>query len=159
MQHKCDADAAEVVRKNLEVPPAGGKAGDQVPDGYMKVKEAVEGTYECLGITCEQVGVFVAENSGMEVCTGGGSSDAALGLRASLFAALAALAAYALDATAPFPRRTKNASAVGFLADARWYERAATPRPPFPRRRRADGRDGRPPGDEPQQHMEGGVGH
>ena len=93
---KCDADAAEVVRKNLEVPPAGGKAGDQVPDGYMKVKEAVEGTYECLGITCEQVGVFDAENSGMEVCTGGGSSDAALGLRASLLAALAALAAYAL---------------------------------------------------------------
>jgi len=78
------------------VPPAGGKAGDQVPDGYMKVKEAVEGTYECLGITCEQVGVFDAENSGMEVCTGGGSSDAALGLRASLLAALAALAAYAL---------------------------------------------------------------
>ena len=96
---KCDADAAEVVRKNLEVPPAGGKAGDQVPDGYMKVKEAVEGTYECLGITCEQVGVFDAANSGMEACTGTGgdnSSDAALGLRASLLAALAALAAYAL---------------------------------------------------------------
>ena len=114
---KCDADAAEVVRKNLEVPSAGGKAGYQVPDGYMKVKEAVEGTYECLGITCEQVGVFDAANSGMEACTdtggggggdsgggdsggggGGGdnSSDAALGLRASLLAALAALAAYAL---------------------------------------------------------------
>ena len=93
---KCDADAAQVVRNNLEVPSEGGKAGDQVPDGYMKVKEAVESTYECLGITCEQVGVFDAENSGMEVCTGGGSSDAALGLRASLLAALAALAAYAL---------------------------------------------------------------
>ena len=82
------------------MPPAGGKAGDQVPDGYMKVKEAVEGTYECLGITCEQVGVFDAANSGMEACTGTGggdnSSDAALGLRASLLAALAALAAYAL---------------------------------------------------------------
>ena len=92
---KCDADAAEVVRKNLEVPPAGGKAGDQVPDGYMKVKEAVEGTYECLGITCEQVGVFDAANSGMEACTDN-SSDAALGLRASLLAALAALVAAAL---------------------------------------------------------------
>ena len=81
------------------MPPAGGKAGDQVPDGYMKVKEAVEGTYECLGITCAQVGVFDAANSGMEVCTdtsGDNSSDAALGLRASLLAALAALAAYAL---------------------------------------------------------------
>ena len=112
---KCDADAAQVVRNNLEVPSEGGKAGDQVPDGYMKVKEAVESTYECLGITCEQVGVFDAANSGMEACTGTGgggggggggsggdggdgdnSSDAALGLRASLLAALAALAAYAL---------------------------------------------------------------
>ena len=80
-----------------------------------KVKEAVESTYECLGITCEQVGVFDAANSGMEACTGTGgggggggggsggdggdgdnSSDSALGLRASLLAALAALAAYAL---------------------------------------------------------------
>ena len=112
---KCDADAAQVVRNNLEVPSEGGKAGDQVPDGYMKVKEAVESTYECLGITCEQVGVFDAANSGMEACTGTGgggggggggsggdggdgdnSSDSALGLRASLLAALAALAAYAL---------------------------------------------------------------
>ena len=49
--------------------------------------------------TCAQVGVFDAANSGMEVCTdtsGDNSSDAALGLRASLLAALAALAAYAL---------------------------------------------------------------
>ena len=81
----------------IDAPPARWR-GD-VGSSPLKVKEAVESTYECLGITCEQVGVFDAANSGMEACTGTGgdnSSDAALGLRASLLAALAALAAYAL---------------------------------------------------------------
>lgn len=94
----CDAGAADVVRKNLEVTAAGGAEGAQVPDGYMAVKEAVESVYECLGITCGDVGAFDAANSGMEVCKDGElekGSDAAAGLRASLLAALAA-AAFAL---------------------------------------------------------------
>ena len=48
------------------------------------------------GATAFAASVEISRRNALEVCTGGGSSDAALGLRASLLAALAALAAYAL---------------------------------------------------------------
>merc|ERR1719159_1082689 len=42
-------------------------------DGYAKLKEQVETTYPCLGITCEEVGVYQTTagvaKGGMSVCT------------------------------------------------------------------------------------------
>jgi hypothetical protein len=40
-------------------------------DGYKKLKEEVEKTYPCLGITCEEVGVYQKSGSnlgGMGIC-------------------------------------------------------------------------------------------
>jgi hypothetical protein len=41
-------------------------------DGYAKLKEEVEKTYPCLGITCEEVGVYQksgVNKGGMVKCT------------------------------------------------------------------------------------------
>jgi len=82
--HKCDADAAKLVAANLNADvekPMGA-------NGFKAVKEALESTYACLGITCAHVGGLVLNgdtfyHSGAEPCTAeaggakGGAADAA----------------------------------------------------------------------------------
>ena len=60
----CNSVSASVVFNNLHV-ALGVTAA--VPDGYAAVKSAIESTYSCLGITCENVGGL--HYSGMEACS------------------------------------------------------------------------------------------
>jgi len=51
------------------------KAGEQVKDGYVKVKQQVESVFGCLGLTCREVGEWTSDGNvpaGMEACTGSG---------------------------------------------------------------------------------------
>ena len=57
---RCDANAAMTVETNMIF-------GANVPDGFAAVKSAIESTYSCLGITCENVGGL--HYSGMEACS------------------------------------------------------------------------------------------
>merc|ERR1719171_154968 len=67
--HYCSTDkndVAKLVKANLDV-----AASPQMKDGFKKLKEMVESVYDCLGITCADVGEF--QNSegvyaGMEAC-------------------------------------------------------------------------------------------
>ena len=59
--HHCDAAAAKVVSDNMKFdgqtfPTGGGIIGTR-PD-TLAVKAALESTYSCLGITCDQVGAL-----------------------------------------------------------------------------------------------------
>merc|ERR1719387_2347452 len=88
--HYCDSSVAKLVKDNLDVTAitdaliadAGGWAGGQthMKDGYEKLKEEVEKTYPCLGITCEEVGVYQTvageAKGGMSVCTDASTSAA-----------------------------------------------------------------------------------
>jgi len=79
----CDADAAEVLARNYAVPDdlAAAAPSDLVPDGFRAVKAALESTYECLQITCTDVGGldngegYVA---GMEPCDDGSTLEEGL---------------------------------------------------------------------------------
>merc|ERR1719305_30440 len=59
----CDSNVAKLVKDNLDVTTITGASTQASPsphmkDGYAKLKEEVEKTYWCLGITCEEVGVY-----------------------------------------------------------------------------------------------------
>lgn len=53
--HKCNTNAARTVYKNMQV---GKKRAD-----YQAVKQAFESNYDCLGITCEDVGGVLNDSS------------------------------------------------------------------------------------------------
>jgi hypothetical protein len=75
--HYCDASRAKMVKENLDVTTG----RPHMKDGYAKIKAEVECLYECLGITCEEVGAFQTSAgvyAGMEACT-----DAAVTARAA----------------------------------------------------------------------------
>merc|ERR1719281_1771115 len=83
----CDSSVAKLVKDNLDVTVIAGAtaSGDtQMTDGYAKLKEQVETTYPCLGITCEEVGVYQTTagvaKGGMSVCTDPTTTSAALDL-------------------------------------------------------------------------------
>jgi hypothetical protein len=80
----CDSSVAKLVKDNLDVTEIAGATaqgdgtafvaspGPQMADGYAKLKEEVEKTYPCLGITCEEVGVYQksgVNKGGMVKCT------------------------------------------------------------------------------------------
>jgi len=72
--HKCDATAATTIRANLDVASTTGP----MKDGVAAVKSAIEGVYDCLGITCTDVGEYQASGmvkSGMDACTFAPSND------------------------------------------------------------------------------------
>ena len=65
----CDPDVAATVRANLDV------AHDApMVDGFQTVKAQLETTYDCMGITCADVGELQASDgsvyAGMAMCTG-----------------------------------------------------------------------------------------
>ena len=71
--HQCDATAATTIRDNLDVANA-----EPMKDGVAAVKTAIEGVYDCLGITCTDVGAYQASGdvkSGMAACTFAPSND------------------------------------------------------------------------------------
>ena len=70
---QCDAGAATTIRDNLDVANA-----EPMKDGVAAVKAAIEGVYDCLGITCTDVGAYQASGevkSGMAACTFAPSND------------------------------------------------------------------------------------
>ena len=71
--HQCDATAATTIKANLDVASA-----EPMKDGVAAVKAAIEGVYDCLGITCTDVGAYQASGevkSGMDACTFAPSND------------------------------------------------------------------------------------
>ena len=71
--HQCDATAATTIKANLDVASA-----EPMKDGVAAVKAAIEGVYDCLGITCTDVGAYQASGevkSGMAACTFAPSND------------------------------------------------------------------------------------
>ena len=70
---QCDAGAATTIRDNLDVANA-----EPMKDSVAAVKTAIEGVYDCLGITCTDVGAYQASGtvfSGMSACTFAPSTD------------------------------------------------------------------------------------
>ena len=65
--HGCDANAAALVRRNMDISVA-----TPVAVGYRAVKQAVESVYGCMGISCADVGGMLRENGeyygGMAPC-------------------------------------------------------------------------------------------
>lgn len=54
------------------------------PDGYVEIKAQIEKVYECLGMTCDDVGGLLMEGatsyvSGMEPCKSSGGEDLSAG--------------------------------------------------------------------------------
>jgi len=76
MINKCDEDVAKMIVDNLGM-EQGLEAGTQVKDGYVAVKKAVESTYNCLGLTCEEIGQWGVDNPppGLEKCDGTSGGD------------------------------------------------------------------------------------
>lgn len=72
--HACNATAAKIISDNMAI-----NANAHMKDGFTAVKEAFESTYECLGITCADVGGLVINDKyyeGAEPCvTSPGSSS------------------------------------------------------------------------------------
>ena len=72
--HKCDATAATTIRANLDVASTTGP----MKDGVAAVKTAIESVYDCLGISCTDVGEYQASGmvkSGMDACTFAPAND------------------------------------------------------------------------------------
>jgi len=72
--HKCDATAATTIRANLDVASTTGP----MTGGVKAVKDAIESVYDCLGISCTDVGAYQASGtvfSGMSECTFAPSTD------------------------------------------------------------------------------------
>lgn len=61
--HECDASAAKIISDNMNIDSASPMAA-----GYKAVKDAFESTYDCLGITCNDVGGLIL--SGMDYYEG-----------------------------------------------------------------------------------------
>ena len=65
---ECDPTVAEMVVANLDVANT-----EPMKDGFADLKAAVEGTYECLGLTCEDIGTYQTSAGpypGMDGCAG-----------------------------------------------------------------------------------------
>merc|ERR1719313_1331330 len=72
--HKCDATAATTIRANLDVASTTGP----MKDGVAAVKTAIESVYDCLGISCTDVGAYQSSGvvyAGMDACTFAPSND------------------------------------------------------------------------------------
>merc|ERR1711965_353341 len=72
--HQCDATAATTIKDNLNIEAAAGP----MKDGVAAVKTAIESVYNCLGISCTDVGEYQASGSvftGMSKCTFAPSSN------------------------------------------------------------------------------------
>ena len=72
--NSCDPAAASTLRANSDITVA----TSPMSDGYATVKEALESVYDCMGITCAQVGGLLEEGttdyiSGFEPCDDGSS--------------------------------------------------------------------------------------
>merc|ERR1719160_2015507 len=69
--HYCSSDkndVAKLVKDNLDVAIT---PGDQMKDGFAKLKTTVESIYDCLGVTCADIGEFqttAGVYAGMEAC-------------------------------------------------------------------------------------------
>merc|ERR1711977_790280 len=105
----CDSAVAKLVKDNLDVTAITGaltQGNTQMTDGYAKLKTEVEKTYPCLGITCEEVGVYQTTagvaKGGMSVCGttassgSSGSADAATTVTDTTSGAVAAAFAMVL---------------------------------------------------------------
>ena len=72
--HKCDASAATKIKENLDIESTAGP----MTGGVKAVKDAIESVYDCLGISCTDVGAYQASGevkSGMAACTFAPSND------------------------------------------------------------------------------------
>ena len=72
--HKCDASAATKIKENLDIESTAGP----MTGGVKAVKDAIESVYDCLGISCTDVGAYQASGtvfSGMSECTFAPSTD------------------------------------------------------------------------------------
>mmetsp|Transcript_22445 Transcript_22445/g.67364 ORF Transcript_22445/g.67364 Transcript_22445/m.67364 type:complete len:438 (+) Transcript_22445:65-1378(+) len=86
---ECDAASAELIATNIAIPDTLDPANPDavVPDGFAAVKKAFEDNYECMGITCADVGGLLGDSgyvAGMEPCDDGSSVDDAADLIESL---------------------------------------------------------------------------
>jgi len=73
----CDSSVAKLVKDNLDVTAIAGastQGNSQMTDTHAKLKTEVEKTYPCLGITCEEVGVY--KSSGLTACGDAAASTA-----------------------------------------------------------------------------------
>jgi len=79
----CDSAVAKLVKDNLDVTAITGattQGNTHMTSGYATHKAEVEKTYPCLGITCDEVGVFQSSGTpfgGMTKCGSSGSSGSA----------------------------------------------------------------------------------
>ena len=72
--HKCDASAATKIKENLDIESTAGP----MTGGVKAVKDAIESVYDCLGISCTDVGEYQAGGTvfnGMSKCTFAPSTD------------------------------------------------------------------------------------
>ena len=72
--HKCDASAATKIKENLDIESTAGP----MTGGVKAVKDAIESVYNCLGISCTDVGEYQAGGTvfdGMKKCTFAPSTD------------------------------------------------------------------------------------
>jgi hypothetical protein len=87
-------------------------------DGYAKLKAEVEKTYPCLGITCEEVGVYQDSDGnakgGMSVCVSQGGMGNAVQPRAPTTPAPAT--ATAAPTMAPTASTTESGAIVAAFA-------------------------------------------
>merc|ERR1711937_325849 len=71
----CDLAVAKLVKENLDVTAITGattQGNTHMTSGYATLKAEVEKTYPCLGITCDEVGVFQSSGTpfgGMTKCS------------------------------------------------------------------------------------------
>ena len=73
MTRSCDVPAATTIKDNLDI-----AAAAPMKDGFAAVKTAIESVYDCLGISCTDVGAYQASGtvfSGMSACTFAPSTD------------------------------------------------------------------------------------
>ena len=72
--HKCDASAATKIKENLDIESTAGP----MTGGVKAAKDAIESVYDCLGISCTDVGAYQASGmvkSGMDACTFAPAND------------------------------------------------------------------------------------
>ena len=72
--HKCDASAATKIKENLDIESTAGP----MTGGVKAVKDAIESVYDCLGISCTDVGAYQSSGvvyAGMDACTFAPSND------------------------------------------------------------------------------------
>ena len=91
----CDADVAATVRANADITVA----TSPMSDGYVAAKASLESVYECMGITCAQVGGILEEGTtnfvtGFEPCTDAGAGAGTTASDSAADGTFAAMAGY-----------------------------------------------------------------